>query len=445
MNSYIKLEGFGDLIFESWVENDICWEGEFDLRNKFRNKSILEVKVLNLNPHILFHSPINLEGYCKNTDKKVYFDNLINVRGKFNSKGKRFYFFSAKTLTIGNNEQINKLEFFIPDILIGYTESSKVENRNVLNISKLNLEIDGNKYDFILEGNPSFIGEKYDKFESKVSFTLKVTVKCGNNELKYGKVLKIMEVFFTLLSYIYGSKKNWIMVKGYIDNKLTWKGIRDVVYSNFEHPFSVMPVHKGKNIINFIKKSFNLFYDMKEKRKRAFYYLFDGLWTATENLVFPVPFIVLASTLEVFMTHFLDIKKNSFLTKKQKNEIYPEFEKWIKDNIIEDIEEEERKDYIISLKQRLSHLVGRNFKYRLNQLFKTQNLLYDREWIRSFVNRRNDATHNEYKYEKEDSQTFFRLVALVQRFILSYFSYNEEYYDWSTFPPKLENNVPKTT
>ncbi|MGH0601592.1 hypothetical protein [Bacillus mycoides] len=105
-------------------------------------------------------------------------------------------------------------------------------------------------------------------------------------------------------------------------------------------------------------------------------------------------------------------------------------------HIIPKLSESDKVDFNTSgMKQKLSALIQRNLRSRINRLLEHNEIIYEKNWVSEFVKKRNSAAHGSYTFEEVDFLIWARMTALLERVLLKEIGYKGEFIDWSESPP----------
>lgn len=144
----------------------------------------------------------------------------------------------------------------------------------------------------------------------------------------------------------------------------------------------------------------------------------------------------MGSCIEDFVQYAVTEKDTHYIDTTERRKIDPSFAIWVKENIVPLLNDIDKADFNDSgMKQKLSALIQRNLRSRINKLLETYNIEYDQSWVSEFVKKRNSAAHGSYTFEKDDYLIWSRMVSLLERVILKEFNYKGDFIDWSVSPP----------
>ncbi|MBC7473008.1 MAG: hypothetical protein H7263_01860 [Candidatus Sericytochromatia bacterium] len=394
MENKLVFSGEGKLSHKNFgLDHDVSWNIDFDLKEINRGNIInLNVKMPGIaitNPYDLPYENYILDGQIDSLGLSINSEKMLLKEWKevfLYSYGMKFV---SDSLQIGNFEKIDRLDFFIPNFLIGYDEMSFGEE--IINYTDIKLNIDNQNFLFKLVGNSKFNNkDNFNNLDAQTDFTTTLIVTSEDGQLNYHDTLKIVDNFFDLLGLAYGTKRPWLMVKGYFKNELIGQYIRDVIYHDTSNIFSSIPITFSGELSNFIKDIFPKYYILDKNIKYEFTKLFNQLSGINAKVNLSEAFKNLEQTLKYCSLDHISFKEN--------------------DNNVNEI----------------------NFK----NLFK--DIDYSEFRLNSFLKRSKDIYRSDYK--EGDYKIFLQTLSLLYKFIFRYFDYQGKYWDWSNISPVIKEN-----
>ncbi len=299
--------------------------------------------------------------------------------------------FNALSACFGNTDNLTRLEFYIPNLIIGYDNLSMGEQ--IINQTEIRLDIDGDSYILIISGEPAFNKLGYSNLDAQTRFTTCLSITTIDQELlQFENAEKVINHFMELLYFVYGSSRPWLFARGFGNSGLQWQQIRDFTYNGNANPYSIIPLKYSSVLSEFINSTFYQYYALDNEEKKILSNLFINLSEATVKLNNPKSFILLESALNEFCSSYL---------------------------LIQGFQE-----------------INENLSEKLESLFDTQQMEYEHEWINLFLRRTNEIK-NGFSYQEGDYKIFLQMLSLIHKFILKKFSYKGKYWDWSGVSPVI--------
>lgn len=261
-----------------------------------------------------------------------------------------------------------------------------------------------------------------------------------NEKINYEEAKEVVELFLELSTVAYGGRVTWATCSGIANEEISLRIFRSVPFAPLSPFHQLIRVEHPFYLSKFIKDSFPMYSNLNEEERINFMKLVEGIHFSLFRLTFPAPFVILGSVIEEFSNSELEEKLTHFVNKANRRALFPKFKSFIDENVIEIIDESDRSYFEDGeLKQKLSALLQKNLRARILSLLASFQVEYELEWVRQFVKKRNEATHGTYKFAAEDYSIFSKMVALLERVVLTKLQYKGEYLDWSASPPEWKN------
>lgn len=346
--------------------------------------------------------------------------------------------FNCNLLQIGNQDNtFDYFEFYFPNVFIAFDEFEKVGKVSTLNISNIYLEYNGCNYNLTFSGLNEIVTKKKSIIENGEDIlTVKITIRKLSNDLLFNEAKEVLEIISDLMGFVYGDPVNWILGIAYKHNKEVFSQLRDVNFPSLHTFRKLIPVDSPRHLTSYLSQSFVIYATLNEEKRKAIRRFNGGLHFSSERLVFPAPFTTLGSCIEDFVQYAVTEKDTHYIDTTERRKIDPSFAIWVKENIVPLLNDIDKADFNDSgMKQKLSALIQRNLRSRINKLLETYNIEYDQSWVSEFVKKRNSAAHGSYTFEKDDYLIWSRMVSLLERVILKEFNYKGDFIDWSVSPP----------
>jgi hypothetical protein len=438
-----KLNGIGTVSYKE----EFMLKGNFDVEvnlsdvwNKRKDFFNMEIEALEVKSiYDLPFSPWEFKGEtkCGRTITALNMA-LTQRRERFNEVGTHFELgFNISELTIGSIDHSDKFQFLIPNFLIGYDHMTKEGKRHIRNLTTLRFEYKDNAYLLKMLGvNESSTNAKSIIEKNVDIITVQIDISRENGKIKFEEASEVVELFLELCTIAYGGRINWTTCLGFSNNEVVFSRIRDVPISSLKSSRQLIRVGHPFYLSKFLGESFKIYSELTKDKRVNLMKLVEGIHFSALKLTFPAPFVILGSVIEEFAGAELEEKSTYFINKGSRKELFPKFKSFIEEYIL-DLLEESDKSYFeeTELKQKLSGLLQRNLRTRISNLLDSFQFEYDKEWVRLFVKKRNDAAHGNYTFTVEDYYTWSKMGALLEKAVLTKLQYKGEYFDWSTSPP----------
>lgn len=348
--------------------------------------------------------------------------------------------FTFRELIIGSDQKFNRMDYFIPNLVIGFDESIKRMTRHTLSITKLSLELDGNKYFISFRGYEILTKDKKKLIaKGNNNITTKITIEKENDLISFVDARTVIDMILVLISLAYGDRVTWFCGKGYKGKSEVFKYFHD------DDPTSLKPFRKliridfPQKLSNLIKVCFPVYASLKIVERKNIDVLIEGILFSAKRLHFPIPFIILSTVIEKYAEDTLSDKNIHYINKTKRKALLPSFKKWIDENVVPLLEDTDLSDFgCEEIKQKLSAVVQRNLQTRIIKVFEYLDVDYELEDIKKFVRKRNAAAHGGYVYDIEDYLIWTKIMAYLEIGILKKINYSGEYADWSISPPVLK-------
>ncbi|KRF22526.1 hypothetical protein [Paenibacillus sp. Soil787] len=446
------INGLGTFDYKNG-EKKIEAEFYFDWSPKaLSRRSLLQIEAVKNETNIFQENFMTLPNHSwelitKTKDNRQFIAQNLFLKSVSESEDKNgiSYIFGCSSIEIGDrNEQFEYIEFYFPNVFIGFDEFEKKGSFNFLNKSNLTLEYN-DTYTLTFSGlNETSIHEKKKEIISKGNdiSTLKVIVqKASSNHIYFSEANKVIELVSDLMSFVYDGPVSWIHAIAYQHNEEVFNYFRDVKYPRLGTFRKLIRFEFPYILTSYISKAFTEYKSFSEEKQKAIRTFINGLHFSSERLVFPAPFTSLGSSIEDYIERSIPETESRYISKPvRKKMIDPSFELWVREHILPLLNEVDREDFSESnLKQKTNALLQRNLKSRIINLLHHHDIIFDQNWVTDFVKKRNDAAHGAYIHEKDDFLKWTRMAALLEKIILKQLNYTGEYIDWSESPPQQKS------
>ncbi|NQW98348.1 hypothetical protein HPY21_15525 [Bacillus stratosphericus] len=346
--------------------------------------------------------------------------------------------FDINEIVIGDYQECEVLEYWIPNFIISFDEMTKVGERLVRNKTQLSLTYNQDTISVELWGiNNLTNGEQEIKKQNEDIFTVKIVLRKENGILSLDESNELMDSLLDLCSVAYGGRVSWGTVVGFSDNGEVFRVIRSVPFAPLNPTRQLIMVNLPRYLSQFIQICFPSYINLTREHRDTFKKFIEGIQLSASRLIFPIPYIVLGSAIEEFVSAELEETSSHYVGRADRRRIYPAFKAFLEENVFPLIEQGDIGDFDESgMKQKWSGLLTRNLRSRITNLLDAFEVTYDPESVRSFVKKRNDAAHGNYVYTSADYLIWSQMVALLEQVIFKKLQYQGPYYDWSVSPPE---------
>jgi hypothetical protein len=386
-------------------------------------------------------SPWEFEGVSDNGEKIRVSNMALTKRNEnFNQQSIYVQFgFHISELFIGNiDEECEHIQFLIPNFLIGFDRISTHGGRNKRNITNLDLKYKDASYSIEMIGLNDFATNEKEIIKNYEDIvTVQMNVRRENEKIRYNDAKEVVELILELCTIAYGGRVSWTTCIAISSEESIFRILRDVPLAPLKPFHQLIRVSYPGYFSYFIRSGFPSYSELNKEERLSLMKLVEGIHFSVLRLTFPAPFVILGSVIEEFSYSELEENLTYFINKSSRRELFPKFKAFVDENIIEMIDESEKSFFEEGeLKQKLSGLLQKNLRARIVSLLDFFQVEYDMEWVRQFVKKRNESAHGTYQFAVEDYLVFTRMVALLEKVILTKIQYKGEFLDWSIIPPE---------
>ncbi len=352
------------------------------------------------------------------------------------SKGvvNRTFGYHVQELELGDTkEELDKIEFYLPNAFFPFMNHSKDDPPSGLNTPiPLELKYLDKSYVVVIEDitDPEMVKSALDHI------TLRLTVQSKDSELRKSDVEELVKYILEIMSVAYGDQLPWSFMIAYRKEVEQFRQYKsDYICSHRIHR-TLVSMQFPENLKNLIESCFTTYSQMTDKKRKALKILSQGIQMSSERLFFPLPFIILASSIESFASLTLPDSSNSLLSKAERRSLNDSFKEWIRENLLAYLDNDEDKQWVIeNSNQKLAFMVQKSLRERIIALFEKFDIEHKIDVIGEFVKRRNEGTHQEYRYTSGDYEKWCKVAALLERLILKELGYNGPFNDWYEIQP----------
>ncbi|MDA1657935.1 hypothetical protein [Bacillus cereus group sp. TH150LC] len=348
--------------------------------------------------------------------------------------------FEISQLTIGEYQECEYFEFWIPNFIIGFDQVSEHSpGRMVRDKSYLNLEFRQENFSIEFTG-VNGLGSNYQEILNRKEdfISVKVIIKKENGTISYDLATELMDILLDLCSIAYGQKIAWTNIFGYNNNCEVFKSIRKLSPGVLNSIRPLIDVRFPNHLTHFIQTCFPAYSAFDAETKISLKKLTEGIHLATANLKFPIPFIIIGSAIEEFVQNELDDVDVNYIQRADRRRIYRTFKALMQEHVNDLLSEEDRIELLNdqTLHQKWSALLQRNLRIRITKLLEEFQIEFNVDHVGLFVQKRNNAAHGSYEYSSSDYIIWSQMVALLEKVLLKKIQYEGEYIDFSTSPPR---------
>lgn len=426
-------------------KNDIQLKNDFlsnfelaDLSLKTRMLITTEFESLKRSTSDLPFHPWSLKGTTADGETiEAKAMSLVSTSKGFNKAGPYLRLgFTFRELLVGTFEEFDFVDFFVPNLLIGYDNMS--EDASILNNTKYNFQYKDNFYLIEFTDLQDSVERYKEIIENEEDLlTIKITIIKLHSLITLEEAKDLAESVFNLCTIAYGDRVTWARLVGFKNGTRRLIIVRNIVPCNLNPFRQLIRVSYPGRLSEFISTSFPHYISLLDDQQLYLNRLIDGIHFSAERLNFPAPFMTLGSAIEDFALQILGDLDTHYVDKATRKQLYSSFEVWIDSYILPLLDEDDKEDFNESgKKQKMSSIVQRNLRSRITNLLNHFNIKFSLDWIRNFVFKRNAAAHGTYKYSNEDYKDWTRVASLLELIVLKYLDFKGEYADWSESSPK---------
>ena len=395
-----ELEGSGVLVGqETGTTIPGSWRMEYSLKERsaptftFYSSSIEDIG--------LRDRKLIMSEACTNDGRPVNITGIDCKDANIRSSGTDTLRFEARDVTVGEEEPVDEIRFFIPNLMcpgmqpVKYGNKSRVGGRSAIQIRNSTIEIAET------EDYPKTI-RRLRREGGGLAITASVTIKPENGKASVVEITELMDTLNELLNLAMGKFVLWSKCEGYQNNQLVWEKFRIVHLHKFGPLLGLITADESGALAEFISSSFNNFETwLLQDRDKLLPIIHSYIWGLNLPL-FETQIYSLSYALEGLANMFLDKDDRTYFSKSDGRELRIEFKNFVVDKVIPRIRmvdpariDEFKGD---KLEGRISFFFHRPFQDQIRALLKEcYGVDYNddwTEWIREFVRVRNYVTHH---------------------------------------------------
>ncbi|MCM3572489.1 hypothetical protein M3172_04760 [Mesobacillus subterraneus] len=349
--------------------------------------------------------------------------------------------FNINEIAIGDYQECEFFEYWIPNFIIGFDEMTQVGERYERN--KTSFPITFNQETILVElwGINNLTTQRQEiRQQNEDLFTVKIILRKESGLLSIDEANDVIDLMLDLCSVAYGGRVTWGTCVGYSNATEVIRRIRSVSFAPLNPNRQLIMINHRGYLSQFIQVCLPSYSQLPETSRDALKKLMEGIQLSASKLIFPIPFIVLGSAVEEFAGFELAENQSHYIERAERRRISPSFRLFLEENVFPLIDENDIGDFDEGgIKQKLSGLLARNLRSRITNLLEQFEVTYNAEWIRDFVRKRNEAAHGNYDFSSADYYIWSRTAGLLEQVIFKKLQYQGPYYDWSTSPPEWRN------
>ncbi|MFN8672667.1 MAG: hypothetical protein U0457_11395 [Candidatus Sericytochromatia bacterium] len=217
--------------------------------------------------------------------------------------------FNAEIITLGLNNNLNKIVFYIPNLIIGYDEM-KIENE-IINYSEININYKNNDFKITLEGVSDYNND-YDSIKAQTNFTSKLIItKNDLAVLNYELVEELANDLILLISIAYGSYRPYLKIDGFYENELAFTKIIQKKYTDCSEPVNLLKINYSSILTSFILENINNLEFLEPKTKNNLIDLIND-FTELNKFLTKKSFSEFIFMIEKFLSNYYNEFKTSY-------------------------------------------------------------------------------------------------------------------------------------
>ncbi|PFA22323.1 hypothetical protein CN384_25685 [Bacillus thuringiensis] len=351
--------------------------------------------------------------------------------------------FEVSQLTIGELQECEEFEFWIPNFIIGFDQSSELPSgQRIRNKTYLNLEFRHENFSVELTDASDSGHYSQETLNRKDDFiSVKMIIKKESGPLTSDLATEVIDTLLDLYSIAYGWEVRWTNLLGYNNNQEVFHLIRKLPPGKLNPFRQLIHVKYPNHLTNFIQTSFPFYSDFDSDTKLSIRKLAESIHLAGSTLTFPIPFIIIGSAIEEFVKNELDDIDVNYIQRLDRRRIYQDFKTFMQHHVHDLLSEEDQSDLFNdgTLHQKWTAMLQRNLRIRITRLLEKFEIDFNAEHINRFVQKRNNAAHGSYEYSSSDYIIWSQMVALLEKVLLKKLRYEGDYWDFSTSPAEFKN------
>lgn len=346
--------------------------------------------------------------------------------------------FDISELVLGDYVECDCFEFWITNFLISFDNMTKIGTHHLRNNSSFTINYNQDTILVDLSEENNIVTKKDEIIKENGSLiTVKIVLKKENRTILFDEAKEVIDSLTDLYSIAYGARVNWTNAIGYSNDIEVFNMVRNVQHAPLNPFRKLIRISHPNYLTRFIQMCYPVYMGLGQGTRQSIMKLVEGIHLSASKLIFPVPFIILGSSIEDFAGKELGENSTHYIERAERRRIYPVFKQFIDENIIVSLSEEDSCDFDnTGIKQKLSGLVQRNLRSRITNLLEAFEVEFDNEWVRQFVIKRNQAAHGNYEFSPVDYLIWSRMATILEQIVLKKLQYTEEYLNWSTNPPE---------
>ena len=274
----------------------------------------------------------NIDGIILNAQDIV----LMGKNGEIGDRNSTKCIFGVGELRIGNETLFDQIEYYVPNVLIGFDNFQNIDNERVRNCTTLNLNYNGEMYSIVLEGVNNVVRKREEYKRDLTTFiSTKVIVrKAAGDKIDINNATEIVDALLDLCTIAYGDRVNWVAARGYNNNEVNLEVLLDVECP-VTNPFRyILRFEYPNRLSNFLFKTFDNYISMEESKRKIIMKLISSIQISSKSLIFPLPFSIMGLAIEDFVQGMLSEVETHYIDRTTRHRIDPIFDQWVAQNVL---------------------------------------------------------------------------------------------------------------
>lgn len=176
---------------------------------------------------------------------------------------------------------INKIEFLIPNFIIGYDEM--IIRDGIINKTDLKLSYKNQEYNITLEANPEFNNKDNANLKIKNNITSKMIFYPGEKK-QIEEIYKLSNILIELIGLAYGSFRPYLVANFYNNEELKGQSLFSRDNNNSNKVLSLIPHQYSKILSEFINMTFTNYVNMNDTEKKYILQFSDILFHSISKI-----------------------------------------------------------------------------------------------------------------------------------------------------------------
>lgn len=197
--------------------------------------------------------------------------------------------FTANKIKTEENNQIDLIEFLVPDLILGYDQMI-IDNGQIINYTDLLLNYKNIEYKIKLTGNPNFNNNKqFSSSEAKANFTMKISFDLKNTEYDLKDIYQIYYDLIYIIGLANGTLRRNNFSLSYKDNLVISQKIENNFYDNLKS-LALIPCQFSGVLSNYINEVFDKYTNNSINQKKYIQDISELIFRAGTDIILPHSF-----------------------------------------------------------------------------------------------------------------------------------------------------------